>query len=60
LNENHKSHEITSLEKACLNEMALYELSLENALIRENDVKSMLYRLRNHLNDLEESANKNR
>lgn len=32
LNENHKNHEILSLEKACTKEKKMFEISLKTAL----------------------------
>lgn len=60
LNENHKSHEILSLEKACLGEKQLFEASLANANSRESEVHNQIHRLNAHLSDLEVSANRNR
>jgi len=38
LNENHKSHEILSIEKACQKEKFMFEMSLKTALGKENEV----------------------
>ena len=39
LNENHKNHEILSLEKACQKEKYVFEMSLKTALLKENEVQ---------------------
>lgn len=39
LNENHKSHEILSVEKGCQKEKHVFDLSLSTALVKENEVQ---------------------
>lgn len=60
LNENHKTHEILSLEKACSKEKYMFDMSLKTAMQKENEVKHQIHRIKNYLTELEESANKNR
>ena len=58
LNENHKSHEILSLEKASLREKQTFDSSLQTALTKETEVQSQIFRLQSHQRELEESANR--
>eukprot|EP00347_Sterkiella_histriomuscorum_P017673 403348434 len=60
LNENHKNHEILALEKACTKEKFIFDMSLKTALQKEAEVHHQIFRIRNYLNELEDSANKNR
>lgn len=39
LNENHKTHEIMPLEKACQKEKYVFDMSLKTALQKENEVQ---------------------
>jgi hypothetical protein len=60
LNENHKTHEIVSVEKAYQKEKYLYEMSLKTALSKESEVQHQIFRIKTHLVELEDQANRNR
>mmetsp|Transcript_17830 Transcript_17830/g.12787 ORF Transcript_17830/g.12787 Transcript_17830/m.12787 type:complete len:105 (+) Transcript_17830:271-585(+) len=53
LNENHKSHEILSVEKACQKEKFLLGAALQGALKKEAELHHQILRIKNHLGDLE-------
>lgn len=38
----------------------MFEMSLKTALTKENEAQHQIFRVKNHLVELEESANKNR
>jgi len=60
LNENHKNHEILSIEKACQREKNIFDISLKSALTKENEITHSVHLIKNHLIDLESTANYNR
>lgn len=60
LNEDHKNHEIMSLEKACQREKEILIAALEAATIKESQVQHIILKIENHLSELVDSANFNR
>ena len=60
LNENHKNHEILAIDKASNKERQAFDLSLQSALTKEPEVQHEIFRIRSHLSDLEDQANRNR
>ena len=48
------------LEKACQKEKYMFEMFLQTALQKENELQHQILRIKNYLGELEESANKNR